>query len=386
MVDQNKIDEKLLLYLLNEVDDIERNEVERWLNESEDNQKYFKEFQKVHLKLQWGMYVREIHPDFNVFRRKLKTRIDIRNWYSVAAILILMLSIGGVFWLHRVQQPKILAENVSIHPGKPQAILVLSSGEKVEMGTITRDLEERDGTSVQVSKTGQVTYHSEKTLETVKEDTETEEVMNRLLVPRGGEFNLTLSDGTRVWLNAETELLYPVRFTGEQRIVYLKGEAYFEVTKNQKMPFLVQVEEVSVKVYGTEFNMNTYDGVETVLVTGSVSMNQGDREVLLKPNQKGLFDPIKREILVEDVDILPYVAWKNGDFIFRNESLGSIMDKLSRWYGLEIFYQNGDLRDVRLSGNLKRYKDVRELFHSFEKISDTHFKIQGNTVFISRLR
>lgn len=219
----------------------------------------------------------------------------------------------------------------------------------------------------------------------MKEDTETEEVMNRLLVPRGGEFNLTLSDGTRVWLNAETELLYPVRFTGEQRIVYLKGEAYFEVTKNQKMPFLVQVEEVSVKVYGTEFNMNTYDGVETVLVTGSVSMNQGDREVLLKPNQKGLFDPIKREILVEDVDILPYVAWKNGDFIFRNESLGSIMDKLSRWYGLEIFYQNGDLRDVRLSGNLKRYKDVRELFHSFEKISDTHFKIQGNTVFISRL-
>ena len=131
--------------------------------------------------------------------------------------------------------------------------------------------------------------------------------------------------------------------------------------------------------------MNIYDGVETVLVTGAVSMNQGNRELMLKPNQKGVFDPSKGEILVENVNVLPYVAWKNGDFIFQNESLGSIMDKLSRWYGLEVFYQNGELRDVRLSGNLKRYKDVKELFHSFEKISDTHFKVQGNTVFISKL-
>ena len=379
----DEIDEKLLLYILNEASDIERDEVDNWLRESKDHQEYFRKFQQVHLELQWGTYAYGMQPDFNTLRRKLKTRYSIRMWYSVAAIGVLMLSVGGAFLWNRVDQSDQLAQEVSIQPGKTQAVLVLSSGEKVNMGAEACELEERDGTALQVSENGQIAYHSGKDDKVV--EGKGEDVMNRLLVPRGGEFSLTLADGTCVWLNAETELLYPVRFNGKQRVVQLKGEAYFKVAKNQDMPFLVQVGDVTVKVYGTEFNMNTYDGVETVLVTGTVSMNQGGREVMLKPNQKGVFDPSKGEILVENVNVLPYVAWKNGDFIFQNESLGSIMDKLSRWYGLEVFYQNSELCNVRLSGNLKRYKDVKELFHSFEKISDTHFKVQGNTVFISKL-
>ena len=379
----DEIDEKLLLYILNEASDIERDEVDNWLRESRDHQEYFRKFQQVHLELQWGTYAYGMQPDFNTLRRKLKTRYSIRMWYSVAAIGVLMLSVGGAFLWNRVDQSDQLAQEVSIQPGKTQAVLVLSSGKKVNMGVEACELEERDGTALQVSENGQIAYHSGKDDKVV--EGKGEDVMNRLLVPRGGEFSLTLADGTCVWLNAETELLYPVRFNGKQRVVQLKGEAYFKVAKDQDMPFLVQVGDVTVKVYGTEFNMNTYDGVETVLVTGTVSMNQGGREVMLKPNQKGVFDPSKGEILVENVNVLPYVAWKNGDFIFQNESLGSIMDKLSRWYGLEVFYQNSELCNVRLSGNLKRYKDVKELFHSFEKISDTHFKVQGNTVFISKL-
>lgn len=384
MMEQNEIDEKLLLYLLDEADEIVREDVEKWLAESERNREYFREFQRVHLALEWSVYAREVQPDFNTFRRKLKKNLNIRVWYSVAAVLVLALSVGGVLFWRTAEVPVQMAQEISIQPGKPQAILVLSSGEKVEMGMETRQLEERDGTSVRVNETGSISYQAVREDETLEKDAE--KVMNRLLIPRGGEFNLTLSDGTRVWLNAETELLYPVRFNGKQRVVYLKGEAYFDVAKNKEMPFIVQMEDdVAVRVYGTEFNVNTYDGVETVLVTGSVSMNQGGKEVLLKPNQKGIFDKSKDGIKVEDVDVLPYVAWKDGDFIFRNESLGSIMDKLSRWYGLDVFYQNGGLRDVHLSGNLKRYKDVQELFRSFEKISDARFKVKGNTVFISKL-
>lgn len=383
MMGQNEIDEKLLLYLLNEIDDIGREEVELWLEENESNRAYFKEFQRVHLELQWGVYAQEVRPDFAIFRMKLKKRSNIRIWYSVAAVLVLALCAGGILLWRAEKSPVQVAQEVSIQPGKPQAVLVLSSGEIVKMGTIARQLEEQDGTSVQVSEAGSVSYQTTEEKEVTEE--KPDKVMNRLQVPRGGEFNLTLSDGTRVWLNAETELVYPVRFNGRQRVVYLKGEAYFDVAKNEEMPFLVQVEDVSVKVYGTEFNVNTYGGVETVLVTGSVSMNQGGKEVLLEPNQKGIFDKSKGEIRVENVDVLTYVAWKDGDFIFRNESLGSIMDKLSRWYGLDVFYQNGELRDVHLSGNLKRYKDVQELFRSFEKISDARFKVQGNTVSISKL-
>lgn len=383
MMGQNEIDEKLLLYLLDEIDDIGREEVESWLEENESNRNYFKEFQRVHLELQWGVYAQEVRPDFAIFRTKLKKRSNIRIWYSVAAVLVLALCAGGTLLWRAEKSPVQVAQEVSIQPGKPQAVLVLSSGEIVKMGTIARQLEEQDGTSVQVSEAGSVSYQTTEEKEVTEE--KPDKVMNRLQVPRGGEFNLTLSDGTRVWLNAETELVYPVRFNGKQRVVYLKGEAYFDVAKNEEMPFLVQVEDVSVKVYGTEFNVNTYGGVETVLVTGSVSMNQGGKEVLLEPNQKGIFDKSKGEIRVENVDVLTYVAWKDGDFIFRNESLGSIMDKLSRWYGLDVFYQNGELRDVHLSGNLKRYKDVQELFRSFEKISDARFKVQGNTVSISKL-
>ena len=377
MTGQNKIDEKLLAYLLDELDDVGREEVELWLEESERNREYFREFQRIHLELQWGVYAREVKSDFNVMRKKLRKRSSLRIWYGVAAAMVILLSVGGMLlWdSEKVEEKSVqVAKKKTIQPGKSQAILVLSSGEEVAMGNVAQQLEEKDGTSVVVSETGRISYEAAEGNEVTAKDTT--RVMNRLVIPRGGEFNLTLSDGTRVWLNAETELRYPVQFNGKERVVYLKGEAYFEVAKNKKKPFLVQVDDMAVKVYGTEFNVNTYNKIETVLVTGSVSMNQGGKEVLLKPNQKGVFDQVSGKITVADVDVLAYVSWKNGDFIFRNESLNSIMDKLSRWYGLEVLYQDARLQNVRLSGNLKRYKDVRELFVSFEKISDARFKVQ----------
>lgn len=384
MIEQNEIDEKLLAYLLDELDDVGREEVKAWLEESEGNKEYFREFQRVYLEFQWGVYAREVKSDFNLLRKKLRKRSSLQVWYGVAAAVVILLSVGGILLWNSgeiEEKPVQVAKKVTIRPGKSQAILVLSSGEEVAMGNVSRQLEEKDGTSVVVSETGRISYQSAEGKGGTTKDTA--RVMNRLVIPRGGEFNLTLSDGTRVWLNAETELRYPVQFNGKERVVYLKGEAYFEVSKNKEKPFLVQVDDMSVKVYGTAFNVNTYNKIETVLVTGSVSMNQGGKEVLLKPNQKGVFDQVSGKITVEDVDVLAYVSWKNGDFIFRNESLNSIMDKLSRWYGLEVLYQDAGLQEVRLSGNLKRYKDVRELFVSFEKISDARFKVQGNKVIVS---
>ena len=384
MIEQNEIDEKLLAYLLDELDDVGREEVKAWLEESEGNKEYFREFQRVYLEFQWGVYAREVKSDFNLLRKKLRKRSSLQVWYGVAAAVVILLSVGGMLLWNSgeiEEKPVQVAKKVTIQPGKSQAILVLSSGEEVAMGNVSRQLEEKDGTSVVVSETGRISYQSAEGKGGITKDTA--RVMNRLVIPRGGEFNLTLSDGTHVWLNAETELRYPVQFNGKERVVYLKGEAYFEVSKNKEKPFLVQVDDMSVKVYGTEFNVNTYNNIETVLVTGSVSMNQGGKEVLLKPNQKGVFDQVSGKITVEDVDVLAYVSWKNGDFIFRNESLNSIMDKLSRWYGLEVLYQDARLQNVRLSGNLKRYKDVRELFVSFEKISDARFKVQGNKVIVS---
>ena len=274
-----------------------------------------------------------------------------------------------------------LAETVAIQPGRSMAVLHLSSGETVVMDSVKRELTERDGTSIMVSSDGQVAYEVEGNVNDV-------EVMNRIEVPRGGEFHVTLVDGSEVWLNADSELRYPVRFSGDSRTVYLRGEAYFSVKKDETRAFVVRVADVDVKVYGTGFCVNTHgDGkVETVLVSGSVGMKNGADEVVLRPGEKGTFVEAGVGIRVETVDVLPYVAWRTGDFIFKNESLEHIMDKLARWYDLEVFYQNDAMRDVHLSGNLKRDKDVRELFRSFEKISTARFSVTGRTVVVSEQR
>ena len=189
-----------------------------------------------------------------------------------------------------------------------------------------------------------------------------------------------------VWLNADSELRYPARFTGADRRVWLSGEAYFSVRTDSARPFVVEAEDVRVRVYGTEFNVSTQETgrVETVLVSGSVGMGHGGEEVALRPSEKGTFARESGEMTVEEVDVLPYVAWRTGDFVFKDESLERIMDKLARWYDLEVFFQNADLREVRLSGNLKRFKDVRELFRSFEKISEARFTVNGKTVVIGK--
>ncbi len=380
MTGQDKLDERLLRYLLDEMETSEREEVEVWMEENDRNRNYFRDFQKIHLELLWSVQARETRTDFNAFRRKLRKPLGVKLWYRVAAVVALVVCIGGWFVWSESSTDELLSRNEMIQPGKVQAKLYLSSGVAVEIGDEARDLKEQDGTSIKVSETGKLSYEKESA------DGSSKVVMNRVEVPRGGEFSLVLEDGTQVWLNAESELRYPIHFTGKERVVYLKGEAYFNVVKNSDAAFLVQVDEFTVKVYGTEFNVNAYesDRVETVLTQGSVSMRCGGEEVMLKPNQKGAYFKSDGTMWVEDVNVLPYVAWKNGDFIFKDESLESIMNKLARWYDLDVFYQNKELKEIRLSGNLKRYKDVRDLFHAFENISEARIKVDGKTVVVSK--
>ena len=373
----------LQLYLLGDITEEERQELEDWCEEAPRNRKLFEQICQEDLFSKERYVYEKIHDTkaFSVFEkrvRKVSSR-SIGNWWKYAAVLLFpILVVGSWKLMHETEQVSIVASSVApIQPGCSQAVLVLDDGRKVFLK------EEEEGV-ISEDKEITVTGEKDRLVYTSSEGKNVDEIrFNELEVPRGGEYKVRLADGTLVYLNSATRMKYPVKFDEKERKVYLSGEAYFEVSKNKEKPFLVQVDDMSVKVYGTEFNVNTYNNIETVLVTGSVSMNQGGKEVLLKPNQKGVFDQVSGKITVADVDVLAYVSWKNGDFIFRNESLNSIMDKLSRWYGLEVLYQDARLQNVRLSGNLKRYKDVRELFVSFEKISDARFKVQGNKVIVS---
>ena len=214
-----------------------------------------------------------------------------------------------------------------------------------------------------------------------KHQAEQSESLQSIHVPAGQRAELMLADGTKVWLNSLSTLTFPGHFNGDIRNVKLDGEGYFAVTKNEKQPFIVEVGDIEVKVYGTQFNISTQnkDNIETVLVSGSVSIRHHDQETHLNPSQKAAYTS-SGKLTIEEVDVLPYITWKDGNFMFQNESLESVMNKLARWYDLDVFYLNEQTKNIHLSGMMTRYKEVSELFHYFEKISTARFIIKGRTV------
>ena len=384
MIEQNEIDEKLLAYLLDELDDVEREEVKAWLEECECNKEYFREFQRVHLEFQWGVYAREVKSDFNVLRKKLRKHSSLQVWYGVAAAVVILLSVGGMLLWNSgeiEEKPVQVAKKVTIQPGKSQAILVLSSGEEVAMGNVSRQLEEKDGTSVVVSETGRISYQSAEGKGGITKDTA--RVMNRLVIPRGGEFNLTLSDGTHVWLNAETELRYPVQFNGKERVVYLKGEAYFDVTKDRSHPFVVKTISSEISVLGTSFNVNARENsCVTTLVEGCVRMRHGMLDsVELHAGQQALLTGVGK-IRVQEVDTRYYTSWMDNMFAFREAPLREIAEVLENWYGCECRFENPALENIPYTTMVERYSDVDSVLQILAGTGDFHYTRIGDLIII----
>lgn len=190
-----------------------------------------------------------------------------------------------------------------------------------------------------------------------------------------------------MWLNAASELEYPVEFAADMREVKLQGEAYFEVATDADHPFLVRVGHYCLQVYGTKFNLNTYEPnrIEVALVEGSIGFqaNEDVPEVRLIPNQVGIADPTSGRTQIYDTDISPHIAWKNNDMVFVNERLESIMQKVERWYDVEVVFGKAELKELRFYGDVKRYADIRELLAYLEQTSRAQFKIEGRMVVIT---
>lgn len=202
---------------------------------------------------------------------------------------------------------------------------------------------------------------------------------NTLIVPRGGEFSLELADGTRVWLNAESRLRYPVAFMGKERKVEMEGEVYFEVVKNNEKPFIVTVNGVDIRVLGTSFNVSAYqEEVVTTLVEGKVQLKRGDEQVVLSPNQQAIWSDDKFK--VKQVDACNYVLWKEGIFYFEDVDLERILDDMARWYNVNIFYMNPTLKKMKFSVEIKRYEDINEILRRIEQTKRVKFEIKDRTI------
>lgn len=305
--------------------------------------------------------------------RQLKKRRV--SWTRIAAAASILLCCGlGYFFLrtHKSQQSSTIA--ASIKPGFNKAILTLANGRKINLNDASNgELAQEAGIKITKDKNGQITY--------VVEQTGTEVKYNTTTTPKGGQWHLVLQDGTEVWLNAMSSLRYPTSFTGSERQVELNGEGYFEVAKDKSHPFIVKTNNAAIRVLGTHFNINTYDGedMKATLLEGSIQASNNSSSMLLKPGQQAVAKSNASEIQVKDVNANESVAWKNGFFVFHNDNIVTIMNQLIRWYDIDVVY-HGDVAQKRFDGDYSNSKDISELLNALEQTKTIHFKMEGRRV------
>jgi len=309
------------------------------------------------------------------------------RWFKVAVVIVIcgILSLF-VFRNRSITIIKDLAPRSEkaavIIPGGRKAILTFSSGKKVILDNGQDSLISKSGNlSISNTHKQELVYVSATGNDHVEIS---KPLMNVLSTPRGGEYQVTLADGTRVWLNCASSLSYPEEFAGNERHVTLSGEAYFEVAKDKSKPFFVNVNNVEIKVLGTHFNVAAYKddhNITATLLEGSVQFSKKGRMVLLKPGEQAVVNDDASDIRVSAVDVTQAMAWKNGYFIFNNDDIKSVMEKVSRWYDVDVKYQ-GDFKNQRFGGTYYRSKHIAELLHYFEKIGNVRFRIEGRRIIV----
>ena len=310
-------------------------------------------------------------------RRKRRFLINVARVAAVALpfIIALVLYVG----LNRDEEQTLypsLATNIL--PGTSKAVLTLANGQMIPLGKEAADSTIiTDGTQISASGSG-VTYASGVESESV--------VYNKLEIPRGGEFCLTLSDGTRVWLNSETSIQYPVAFGAKERRVFVQGEAYFEVAKDAKKPFTVQFMSSSVTVLGTSFNIRAYPEEkrsQTTLAEGSVRIYSPGSSMLLKPGEQAEVSALSGEMVKQEVEVKNFTSWKDGRFVFEQQPLEDIMRTLERWYDIRVIFKDEGAKRISLSGNMKRYGDFSQVMKMLQMTGDVRFELHGNDVYIT---
>jgi len=306
-------------------------------------------------------------------------------WWRFAAAAMVIITAGLFiynFSAHKKHDisitPTLINEiPTDIKPGSSIAQLILADGSVVSLDSAgTLQLKEKDGTLIN-KQSGKLIYN-QAALNT------SDVLFNTLSVPRGGEYQVVLPDGTKVWMNAASTLRYPTRFTGNERKVFLNGEAYFEVAKNARMPFRVIVDtDMTVQVIGTHFNIKAYsdeDEVKTTLVEGLVKVSKKMNTVMLSPSKQAAWGKINQRLTVSEADVEKETAWKNGMIEFREDNLPYIIKQISRWYDVDVIL-NGNYPDGNYSGSIRRRSTLLQVLEIL-KAAGVQFKMEGKKVTI----
>jgi transmembrane sensor len=389
----------------NKLTDEEWAELETWLQEDGENYLLYEELidqEKL------GAALNDLHAiDHDIAYERLSQKLSLTTaapkrvypkspkiwWYMVAALLVL---IAGFFFYfntntHRgpskMPPPLVTAQKKLPGTGSDsqKAILILADNTTIALDAINNGSIAQQGNSQVLKKSsGELQY----SFTTGAKEYETG--YNTIQTPRGGEYQVVLDDGTRIWLNAASTLRFPVHFDGDERRVTLSGEAYFEVASSlspatgHKKTFTVRVNEMDVQAIGTSFNINAYKEdklTQTTVVEGLVKVSTNNKDQLLQPGKKLVVQD--SSFTVEDADIKQEIAWKNGQFVFRNTSLEAVMNELARWYNVDVVYKQ-PMPSLHFSGEIQRQATIDRVLEMLELTGGVRFTVKGQLVQVYR--
>ncbi|CAL1516435.1 FecR domain-containing protein [Chitinophaga sp. MM2321] len=307
-----------------------------------------------------------------------------RRWtrWAAAAVILAAIVTGATFLFSKKTAAPLsdipVAPQHDVKPGSNKAVLTLADGSKIALGNTGNGALAQQG-NVQVIQpdSGQLAYNAA--------GTGTAQAMqyNILTIPRGGQFRLTLPDGTNVWLNAASSIRYPTAFTGNDRSVQLTGEAYFEVAKIANKPFRVLVNDMEVQVLGTHFNVMAYtdeSAIKTTLLEGAVNVNTASGQTKLSPGQQARLKSSGGMTVVSNVDVDEIVAWKNGYFQFNHERLTGVMRQIARWYDVDVSYE-GNVPAREFGGKISRNSSIEDVLKILE-LTKVHFRIEKKKIIV----
>ncbi|HWK05595.1 MAG TPA: FecR domain-containing protein [Puia sp.] len=307
-------------------------------------------------------------------------------WFRYAAVILLLAGAGGWLFYHsRVRKedstPQELSKGPDIAPGGNKAILTLSDGSTIVLDSAANGvLSQQGNTKITKSASGQLAYQ---TAESVKPLAASPDAYNTISTPRGGQYQVQLPDGSKVWLNASSSLHFPTVFRGKSRTVEITGEVYFEIAKDANKPFYVKVNGLSVEVLGTQFNVNAYADepvIKTTLLEGSVRVSKDNSVAMLMPGQQA--QVVNGQIkVVKDADLEEAMAWKNGLFHLASADVGTIMRQLARWYDVEVDFEGG-IPSGHITGEVPRNTSLSKVLKVFET-SGVHFRVEGKKIFVT---
>lgn len=358
----------------------------------------------------WYLQQSQQNPDFDISEEELNKDLfhltqkvikhdgPKKTWYMrnyfrislIAASLVFILSVMAFYTMHErdsldltQQEDTNATDQLHIVPGNKMAVLTLANNTQIILDTSANGaIGNQTGIQIHRTELGKIVY----TVVDQQGTSSTEVQYNTISTPSGGEYEVQLADGTKVWMNSLSYIRFPTKFQGNKREVEVSGEVYFEVNHNPKMPFHVIAREQHIVVLGTHFNVNAYDrDVKTTLLEGSVKVGVEGKGVykVLKPGNQSILSAASGNMRIMQVDLEQVLAWKSGYFIFDNDDLPSVMRQIERWYDVEVDYVN-TVKHIKLGGAISRKRNLKDVLDLLEMSANINFKVIGRRIVVTQ--